>query len=152
NSRRFTYRCLPCFRRKDSTPQLRQETAARLPSPCNWLGSLQSWPDGPGRLTAQLALKEDTMRDQKRKQVAIDTSAPTDTIGFHEAVIEGTGILKQIDAAERGKLRLGELVAKVEKKYGDRTLAKFAEELGIAKCTLDRYQTVYRAWEGKLAP
>ena len=28
NSRRFTARCLPCFRQKDSTPQLRQETAA----------------------------------------------------------------------------------------------------------------------------
>jgi hypothetical protein len=33
-----------------------RETAALLPSPCNWLGSLQSWPDGPSQLASQLTL------------------------------------------------------------------------------------------------
>jgi hypothetical protein len=92
------------------------------------------------------------MRDQKRKQVAANTIAPTDTIPYDQAVTEGQEIVLEIEAAERGQLRLGELVAKLEKKHGDRTLAKFAAEIGVAKCTLDRYQTVYRAWEGKLAP
>ena len=92
------------------------------------------------------------MRDPKRKQVAVETSAPTDTIPYDKAVREGQAILAKIDDAERGQLRLGELAHKLEKKYGDRTLAKFAAEIGIAKCTLDRYQTVYRAWEEKLAP
>ena len=92
------------------------------------------------------------MRDPKRKQVAVETSAPTDTIPYDKAVREGQAILAKIDDAERGQLRLGELAHKLEKKYGDRTLAKFAAEIGVAKCTLDRYQTVYRAWEGKLAP
>jgi hypothetical protein len=92
------------------------------------------------------------MRDPKRKQVAIDANAPTDTIPYDKAVREGQGIVLEIEAAERGQLRLGELAHKLEKKYGDRTLAKFAAEIGIAKCTLDRYQTVYRAWEEKLAP
>ena len=31
-------------------------------------------------------------------------------------------------------------------------MAKFAAEIGVAKCTVDRYRTVYRAWAGKLAP
>src|SRR6516162_5690696 len=92
------------------------------------------------------------MRDPKRKQVAVETSAPTDTIPYDKAVREGQAILAEIEVAERGQLRLGELAHKLEKKYGDRTLAKFAAEIGVAKCTLDRYQTVYRAWEGKLAP
>ena len=92
------------------------------------------------------------MRDQKRKQVAVETSAPTDTINYDEAVHEAKGIVAKIDDAERGQLRLGELAHKLDKKYGDRTLAKFAAEIGVAKCTLDRYQTVYRAWEEKLAP
>jgi DNA repair exonuclease SbcCD ATPase subunit len=92
------------------------------------------------------------MRAQKRKQVATDTSAPTDTIPYDKAVREGKEIILEIESAERGQLRLGELAHKLEKKYGDRTLAKFAAEIGVAKCTLDRYQTVYRAWEGKLAP
>jgi hypothetical protein len=91
------------------------------------------------------------MRDPKRKQVAVETSAPTDTIPYEKAVREGQGIVLEIEAAERGQLRLGELAHKLEKKYADRTLAKFAAEIGVAKCTLDRYQTVYRAWEGKLA-
>ena len=83
---------------------------------------------------------------------AINTSAPTEAIPYERAVREGQEILLNIEAAERGQLRLGELADKLEPRYGDRTLAKFADEIGVAKCTLDRYRTVYRAWEGKLAP
>jgi hypothetical protein len=90
----------------------------------------------------------------KREQAdtASNSGAPTDTIEFHAAVIEGRTILTEIEKAERGQLRLGELADTLAPKYGDRTVAKFADELGIAKCTLDRYRTVYRAWAGKLAP
>jgi len=91
------------------------------------------------------------MRDQKRKQVAVNTSVPTDEF-FDEAVREGKEILAQIDQAERGQFRLGALAHQVKTKYNDRSLARFAKEIGIAKCTLERYRTVYRAWEGKLAP
>ena len=81
-----------------------------------------------------------------------ETSAPTETIPYDQAVAEGKKIVAQIDLAERGQLRLGELSHKSEPKYGDRTQAKLAAEIGVAKCTLDRYRTVYRSWEGKLAP
>ena len=91
------------------------------------------------------------MRDPKRKQVALNTSVPTDEF-FDEAVREGKEILAQIDQAERGQFRLGALAHQVKTKYNDRSLARFAKEIGIAKCTLERYRTVYRAWEGKLAP
>jgi hypothetical protein len=91
------------------------------------------------------------MRDPKRKQVAVNTSVPTDEF-FDEAVREGKEILAQIDQAERGQFRLGALAHQVKTKYNDRSLARFAKEIGIAKCTLERYRTVYRAWEGKLAP
>jgi hypothetical protein len=88
------------------------------------------------------------MPADKSKNGSADTSARI----YDEAVLEGQEILKQIDAAERGQLRLGELADKLQTIYGDRTLSKFAVDLGVAKCTLDRYRTVYRAWEGKLAP
>jgi hypothetical protein len=39
------------------------------------------------------------------------------------------------------------LADKVETKYDDRTLAKFAAEIGVAACTLARYRDVYRAWK-----
>jgi hypothetical protein len=94
------------------------------------------------------------MRDPRRKQVAANaanTSAPTDSF-FDEAVREGKEILAQMDEAERGQFRLGALAHQVKTRYNDRTLAKFAAKLDIAKCTLERYRTVYRAWEGKLAP
>ena len=91
------------------------------------------------------------MRDPKRKQVAVNTSVPTDEF-FDEAVREGKEILAQIDQAERGQFRLGALAHQVKTKYNDRSLARFAKEIGIAKCTLERYRTVYRAWEVKLAP
>jgi len=92
------------------------------------------------------------MRDPKRKQVAIDANAPTDTISFIKydvAVREG----KEIIANEkRGQMRLGELADKLEPKYADRTLAKFAAEIGIAACTLERHRSVYRAWKENPAP
>ena len=81
------------------------------------------------------------------------TSTPTDKIPFAAAVSEGKEIVAKLEDAERGQLRLGELADNVEPKYGDRTMAKFAAEIGVgSKCTLDRYRTVYRAWAGKLAP
>lgn len=95
------------------------------------------------------------MQDRKTKTPATDTSASTDTIPYDQAVAEGKEIVAKIEAAkrglevaERGQLRLGELAAKVETKYKDRTLAKFAKAIGVAPCTLARYRDVYRAYEG----
>ena len=79
---------------------------------------------------------------------ASDTSAPTENINFHKAVIEGKEILAKIEEAKRGQLRLGELADQLETQYGERTLAKFAKELDIAPCTLARYRDVYRDWDG----
>jgi hypothetical protein len=84
---------------------------------------------------------------------AEDIRALPEVISFDEAVREAKTILVQISEFEaRGHYRIGALADKLEPKYGDRTLAKFAKEIGIAKCTVDRYRTVYRAWKGKLAP
>lgn len=84
----------------------------------------------------------------KHPEAAIDTTAPTETISFDEAVREGKAILAKIEEAERGQLRLGELADQLETQYGDRTLAKYAKALAIAPCTLARYRDVYRAWDG----
>jgi hypothetical protein len=86
-----------------------------------------------------------------------DTSSPTVTIGadiipFDAAVREGQEIVLKIEAAEKGQLRLGELADNLKTHYDDRTIAKFAAEIGVAKCTVDRYRTVYRQWKDKLAP
>jgi hypothetical protein len=87
-----------------------------------------------------------TMKKQT-KALATDASTSTNTIPYDQAVAEGKKILAKIEDAERGQLRLGELAAKVETIYGDRTLSKFAKELGIAPCTLARYRDVFRAYE-----
>jgi hypothetical protein len=81
-----------------------------------------------------------------------DTGESPERIAFDDAVAEGKAILAKIEDAQRGQLRLGELAHKVvHPTYGDRTIAKFAKELGIAPCTLKRYRDVYRAWEGKIS-
>src|SRR5262249_38449341 len=44
---------------------------------------------------------------------------------------------------------------KVEKIYGERRLQRFAADIGIAACTLERARSVYRRWkpeDGKSAP
>jgi hypothetical protein len=87
---------------------------------------------------------------------ATDTSLPPTTAGvdYHKAVVEARDILAQIDVAERGYYRLGQLVYEVAEaaEYGDRTLARFADDVGVAKCTLDRWANTYRSWKDKLAP
>jgi hypothetical protein len=81
-------------------------------------------------------------------------STPTERIDYGKAVDEARDILAQIDVAERGYYRLGQLIYEVAEaaEYGDRTLAKFADDIDVAKCTLDRYASVYRSWKGILAP
>jgi hypothetical protein len=78
-----------------------------------------------------------------------DTTATTPDntitcIKYEAAVSEGKEILAR---SKRDQLRLGELAANVETKYGDRTLANFAKELGISPCTLERHRSAYLAWQ-----
>jgi hypothetical protein len=83
----------------------------------------------------------------------INSSASTETIPFADAVVEGKAIWAKIKEAEDSKLRLGELAHKVvHPTYGDRTFAKFAEQIGIDKNTLGHHRTTYRAWENILPP
>jgi hypothetical protein len=76
-------------------------------------------------------------------------NAPAGVIPYDDAVAEGKVIVERHDADQ---LRLGELAHKVKPEHGDRTLADLAKDIGLAKCTLERYRSVYRDWEGKLAP
>lgn len=85
---------------------------------------------------------------KNKKNGSADTSAPTDFIPFEDGVREGKDILER---ERQGSLRLGEIADKLERKYADRTLAKFAREIGLAPCTVERHLSVYRAWKEKPA-
>jgi hypothetical protein len=87
------------------------------------------------------------VQESNKKNGSADTSATADIIvciRWETAVRECKEIIAN---QQRDQLRLGELAANVEKKYGDKTLAKLAEEIGIAACTLERHQSVYNAWK-----
>jgi hypothetical protein len=101
-----------------------------------------------------MARKPSVKSNGQRPAPATDTNAPTERVDYYKAVVEGREILAQIDKAERGYYRLGELVYEVMEAapHGDRTLSKYAEDLDVAKCTLDRYLNTFRSWKGILAP
>jgi hypothetical protein len=80
-----------------------------------------------------------------RKQSTTATAQQA-TIAWDDAVGEAKEILARIEAAEQSNMRLGELAAKVETKYKDHTLAKFAKAIGRPACTVARWRDVYRAW------
>ena len=114
--------------------------------------------------------------------VATDTSIATgiEVMKFEDAVREGQKVFAKFESGVRAaNMRLGEIAAKVETKYGDETLDKLGEELtaaladkswasvfsekplkgdGAAGCTLGRAlkrnRSVFRAWDGagKSAP
>jgi len=67
-------------------------------------------------------------------------------INYDAAVAEAKQILQNIETAESGRMRLGELAAKVETHYGEKTLKKFAKDSGWVLCTLQRSMSTYRAW------
>jgi hypothetical protein len=71
------------------------------------------------------------------------------TIKFDVAVREGKQIVARIDGDQ---LRLGELAERLEPIYGERTLQRFAQQIGVAACTLKRRRSVFRAWIGAPAP
>jgi hypothetical protein len=87
------------------------------------------------------------MPTKKSKSATQGNAAPNaDTIAWDDAVDEAKEILARIEAAEQSNMRLGELAAKVETKYKDHTLAKFAKAIGRSACTVARWRDVYRAW------
>jgi hypothetical protein len=81
------------------------------------------------------------------------TEATTD---FDEAVAEGKDIIARIEARNEATGqdydRIGELADKLETKYGEQTLAKFAAAIGKSPSCVKRYRDVYRAFQGISAP
>ncbi|HZP69240.1 MAG TPA: hypothetical protein VFB29_04790 [Pseudolabrys sp.] len=71
------------------------------------------------------------------------------TLGFEDAVQQAKDILYQ---ADRASLRLGEIADRVEPRYGDETLKKLANTIGVSPRTLERHRDVFRAWKEIPAP
>src|SRR5262245_19890963 len=77
------------------------------------------------------------------------TTAVIDVIEFDEAVVEGKKLVKELHSNEN---KLGELADRLEPKYGDKTLDRFAKEIGVNAGTLKRWRSTYRKWKGIEAP
>jgi hypothetical protein len=77
-------------------------------------------------------------------------------IDFDTAVVEGKQIVAKMETNEQDmglyEMQLGELADRLKPRYGDKTLACFAKEIGVVACTLKRRRTVFRAWKGIGAP
>jgi hypothetical protein len=62
---------------------------------------------------------------------------------WREAVMEGKAIVAKIDD---DWWRLAELADRITTKYGEKTLSKYAAEIGAVACTLERRLSTYRRW------
>jgi hypothetical protein len=65
------------------------------------------------------------------------------TILWDDAVEEGARLVKHIDQSQ---MRLGQIADELEPKYGDATLARYAQELKMNLNTLQNCRSVYRTW------
>ena len=70
-----------------------------------------------------------------------------DFINFDEAVAQAK---RHIESMQFHEMKLGELADRLEPKYGDQTLEKFAEEIGADVDDLNRWRSVYRAYKDDL--
>jgi hypothetical protein len=67
---------------------------------------------------------------------------------YDEAVVEGRNL---VSSMKDSQFELGRIADKLEPKYEERTLERFAEEIGIDHGTLKSYRTTYRAWKDQPA-
>ena len=91
---------------------------------------------------------------QQVESVCATQEQPTpdaELIPYNDAVREGKELVRGLDS-EDAQFRLGELAHRHKPVYGEGTLRRYAEAIGIVLCTLERYRTVYRAWADILAP
>ena len=65
-------------------------------------------------------------------------------IPYDEAVVSGRNLVL---AMKDSQFELGRIAAQLEPKYGDETLGRFAEEIGIDRGTLKSYRTTYIKWK-----
>jgi hypothetical protein len=72
----------------------------------------------------------------------------SDAISYDAAVTEGKELVKEIKS---NQMRLGELADRLQPKYGDKTLERFAKAIGIKAATVERWRSTYRKQKGKPA-
>jgi hypothetical protein len=83
--------------------------------------------------------------------IAATPPAPDPT--YEDIVAEGERLVDEMTTTNsRVQWRLGELADLVEPedgkpRYRDQTLSKFATRIGLNRCTVARYRTVFRAWK-----
>jgi hypothetical protein len=95
---------------------------------------------------------EQALEDQqtKREQRRVHKQPDEGRIPYdNKAVANGK---KLAAALKSNEMQLGELADRLQPKYGDQTLTKFAKEIGVAAATLNRCRSVYRAYKGIEAP
>ena len=65
-------------------------------------------------------------------------------IPYDEAVKDGRNL---VSLMKDSQFELGQIADKLEPKYGDETLQRFSEDIGIEYGTLKSYRTTYKAWK-----
>jgi hypothetical protein len=78
-----------------------------------------------------------------RKRARPDAAIPYDA----KAIAKGKRLVATLKAGDEAEWKLGELADRLEPKYGKKTLANFASEIGLTADRLNRCRSTYRAWK-----
>ncbi len=87
--------------------------------------------------------------EQTKTKTRKRAQQPDFIINYDEAVALAKQLVKDIKSDQ---MRLGELADRLQPKYGDKTLARFAKDIRVNVATVERWRSVYRKWKGKAAP
>ena len=83
---------------------------------------------------------------KRTHQASQEGTTTEEKIGYEEVVAEARQLVAEIHT-EAAHWRLAGLADRVETQYADKTLDKFAKDIGVAACTLKRHRSVWRAWK-----
>jgi hypothetical protein len=96
------------------------------------------------RLHVELLLGEEALP----VDIAFVPDDPKDQIPYDEAVEQGRRLVLVMKDSQ---FELGKIADRLEPKYGDSTLQRFAEDIGIDYGTLKSYRTTQKAWKDQPA-
>jgi hypothetical protein len=86
--------------------------------------------------------------DESKADVPADDAAAPEKITYEDAVAEGKRLVAETaTTTDRNDWRIAELADLVVTHYRENPLAKFASEIGLNHCTVQRRLTTYRNWK-----
>jgi hypothetical protein len=100
-------------------------------------------------MTAVQQAESGQTKSKKRGRARKQPEQPAEIKYDAAAIAKGKKLAATLKSGDAAEMKLGELADRLQPKYRDETLARFAEDIGLEADRLNRCRSVYRAYKDK---